>query len=251
MVQIKTKKGLTLDSIEENWKDCTKCEIGKHVRNHVFLSTIPEDMGQTDIVFIGEGPGVQEDIEDKTFVGASGKLLRKAISEVNPTCKNCQGRGVNNYPYVTCRICNGQGLISIGLINLLVCRPYDTLPTAHANRAPAATEVQNCFPRLIDTIKTLNPSLIVSLGEEPKHYSREIEQILLNLGMVVDFTHLQHPSYICRIGGIGSEPYKIYKHQIRDIFNWYRKNVPRLYTPQAENPEPVPIGGGIERNGKW
>jgi len=84
-----------------------------------------------NILFIGEAPGAQEDIEGKPFVGRSGKILRNALSELR----------ITDF-YIT---------------NLVKCRPTN-------NRNPTLEESKNCFPYLRLQLKQLNPKIICTLG---------------------------------------------------------------------------------------
>jgi len=83
------------------------------------------------ILFIGEAPGAQEDIQGKPFVGRSGNILRNALQELN----------IKNF-YIT---------------NLVKCRPP-------GNRDPLESESKNCFPYLKLQLRQLDPKIICTLG---------------------------------------------------------------------------------------
>jgi Uracil-DNA glycosylase len=68
----------TLDLIAEEVRKCQKCRLWKYRKN-----AVPgEGNNKAEIMFIGEAPGENEDIEGKPFVGAAGKLLTRLINEV-------------------------------------------------------------------------------------------------------------------------------------------------------------------------
>tara|TARA_Y100000310_G_C20465730_1_gene707563 strand:- start:103 stop:663 length:561 start_codon:yes stop_codon:yes gene_type:complete len=112
----------------EDLPSCVRCEELVDNRTNVVIG---EGSEFPDVVFIGEAPGRDEDIQSKPFVGRSGKLLRTFLKELD----------FNNY-YIT---------------NLVKCRPP-------GNRDPTASEVKNCFPYLQLQLDKLNPKVICTLG---------------------------------------------------------------------------------------
>ena len=109
--------------------DCQKCSLGKTRKNFVFGCGDPK----AKVVFVGEAPGKQEDIEGLPFVGRSGKILDENLSLINM---------MRNDIYIC---------------NVLKCRPPN-------NRAPLPSEVSKCEPYLINQIHIIKPKLIVALG---------------------------------------------------------------------------------------
>jgi len=84
-------------------------------------------------LFIGEGPGKDEDLQGEPFVGASGKLLTKLIESI------------------------GLKREDVFIANVVKCRPPN-------NRDPFPEEIDACYPYLSRQIKLLKPALIVMLG---------------------------------------------------------------------------------------
>ena len=88
---------------------------------------------QADIVFVGEAPGKQEDLQGVPFVGRAGKLLDKILAAIELTRDD------------------------VYICNVLKCRPPQ-------NRDPLPFEVEQCEPYLINQLHLINPKLIVALG---------------------------------------------------------------------------------------
>jgi DNA polymerase len=121
----------------ENLPNCTLCTELALTRTQVVVGD-----GFTDnpkIVFVGEAPGVNEDIQGKPFVGRSGQILRNTLKAL--------GFSEKDY-YIT---------------NVVKCRPPD-------NRDPKFEEAKNCFPYLQMQLEKFNPQIICSLGAHATKY---------------------------------------------------------------------------------
>jgi len=118
-----------LDKYYESIKDCTKCSLSETRTNFVFGMGNPN----SDIVFVGEAPGKNEDLQGKPFVGRGGKLLDKILLAIDLTRKD------------------------IYILNVLKCRPPE-------NRDPNSNEIETCEPYLKKQLKIIKPKLIVALG---------------------------------------------------------------------------------------
>ena len=118
-----------LEKIADEVHQCRKCDLGSLRTNAVPGEGNPN----ARILFVGEGPGADEDAQGRPFVGRAGKLLDKVI--------------------------NAMGLqrSDVFIANILKCRPPD-------NRDPRAEEIINCFPHLQRQIEVINPEIIVALG---------------------------------------------------------------------------------------
>ncbi len=119
----------TFEQLEEQIKDCKKCKLCNN-RNHIVL-----DDGKRDakIMFIGEGPGADEDAQGKPFVGKAGKLMNQAF----------KGLGIKREDvYIT---------------NIVKCRPP-------MNRNPEKDEVEACLDYLREQVMLIKPKIIVLLG---------------------------------------------------------------------------------------
>lgn len=120
----------SLDQLKIQASTCVKCSLSQTRTNSVFSRGNPK----ARIMFIGEAPGKNEDLEGKPFVGRSGQLLDKLIKqEMIMEPEQC---------YVA---------------NVVKCRPPD-------NRDPKPEEVQSCFGYLEGQLNWVQPSVIVTLG---------------------------------------------------------------------------------------
>lgn len=121
----------------KSWQDlkndclkCTKCDLCKTRTNVVFGCGNP----QAEVMFIGEGPGEQEDLRGEPFVGRSGKLLDSMLSEIGLF------RDKNIY-----------------IANIVKCRPPK-------NRDPLPEEQELCTPWLRNQFLLIKPKIIVAVG---------------------------------------------------------------------------------------
>src|SRR3989338_2730743 len=119
----------TLIEIAEQVKVCTKCGLCKARAKAVPGSGNPN----ADVMFIGEGPGKNEDLQGEPFVGAAGKFLEELLA-----CINMKRQDV----FIT---------------NVVKCRPP-------GNRDPEPEEVATCYPYLEKQVALIKPKLIVLLG---------------------------------------------------------------------------------------
>jgi len=119
----------TLEQIREDLGECTRCKLNEGRNNIVFGEGNPD----ARIVFVGEGPGRDEDMQGRPFVGRAGKLLTKII--------------------------NAMGLkrSDVYICNVVKCRPPK-------NRNPEADEVAACEPFLLRQIRSIQPEVIICLG---------------------------------------------------------------------------------------
>jgi uracil-DNA glycosylase family 4 len=109
--------------------DCTRCVLSKTRTNTVF----GEGAADADLVFVGEGPGADEDASGRPFVGRAGELLTKMI------------------------IAMGLSREQVFIANVVKCRPPN-------NRTPAPEEVSTCWPYLVQQLQIICPKVIVTLG---------------------------------------------------------------------------------------
>jgi DNA polymerase len=119
----------TLPKIREDIGDCTRCKLHKGRNKIVFGDGSPK----AELVFIGEGPGADEDQQGIPFVGRAGKLLTQMI----------EAMGLQRQDVYIC--------------NVVKCRPPE-------NRAPEPDEVTTCSPYLLRQIDVIRPKVIVCLG---------------------------------------------------------------------------------------
>ena len=119
-----------LAAIEARAKACVKCgELSRCRRSVVF----GVGSAQAEIMFVGEAPGRDEDMQGEPFVGRAGELLTKIIAAM------------------------GFKREDVYIANVLKCRPPE-------NRTPFPDEVTNCLPYLLSQIELIKPKMIVALG---------------------------------------------------------------------------------------
>ncbi len=117
------------EELEESIKDCNKCKLCSNRKNIVF-GTGNKVAG---IMFIGEGPGADEDIQGEPFVGKAGKLMNMAFEVL----------GINRE--------------KVYIANIVKCRPP-------SNRNPEHDEAQTCLNYLRNQVMLVKPKIIVLLG---------------------------------------------------------------------------------------
>jgi uracil-DNA glycosylase family 4 len=122
-------KGDTLLKIREDLGECTRCKLHK-TRNQIVFG---DGSSKARLVFVGEGPGADEDQQGLPFVGRAGKLLTQMIEAMGLQRKD------------------------VYICNVVKCRPP-------GNRAPEPDEVTPCSPFLLRQIDVMNPKVIVCLG---------------------------------------------------------------------------------------
>ena len=121
--------GKDLAAIASQIAACTRCSL--HVTR---TKTVPgQGQSHPDILFVGEGPGADEDIQGLAFVGRAGQLLTRLITRM------------------------GYRREDVFIANVVKCRPPE-------NRKPLPEEMQACLPYLKAQITALNPKVIVTLG---------------------------------------------------------------------------------------
>ena len=159
----------SLDIIREHIGDCQRCRLCKQRNTIVFGSGNP----RAELVFVGEGPGRDEDIQGLPFVGRAGKLLTQMI----------EAMGLKRNDVYIC--------------NVVKCRPPE-------NRAPEPDEMETCSPFLYRQLAVINPKAIVCLGAiafqaiygQKQSISRLRGQWLEFRGIPMMGTY--HPAYLLR-----------------------------------------------------
>ncbi|MBF0557146.1 MAG: uracil-DNA glycosylase [Nitrospirae bacterium] len=123
-------KEAALGELREFIGDCRRCKLSEGRTNIVF----GEGNADTGIMFIGEGPGREEDAQGRPFVGDAGKLLDRLIEKM------------------------GFRREDVYIANIVKCRPP-------MNRDPQEDEVASCLQFLVKQIEIIQPRVIVSLGK--------------------------------------------------------------------------------------
>lgn len=119
----------TLDDIRADIGECTRCKLHEH-RTHIVFG---EGNPHADLMFVGEGPGADEDATGRPFVGRAGQLLDRMIEAI------------------------GMKREQVYIANIVKCRPP-------GNREPEPDEVATCEPFLYRQINVIRPKLVVALG---------------------------------------------------------------------------------------
>jgi uracil-DNA glycosylase family 4 len=162
-------EGDTLLKIREDIGDCKRCKLHKSRNNIVFADGNPK----AELIFVGEGPGHDEDIQGLPFVGRAGKLLTQMIEAMGLQRKD------------------------VYICNVVKCRPPE-------NRLPEKDEIAECSPFLLRQLDTINPKVIVCLGacaaQTLLETNRGISQFR---GQWLDFRGKKlmatyHPAYLLR-----------------------------------------------------
>jgi len=167
-----------LEKLNKYWQENCKCELRKTATQAVFGN----GNANTEIVFIGEAPGKNEDLKGIPFVGAAGKFLEEMLSKI------------------------GKKREDIYITNILKYRPPN-------NRDPLPEEKEDCNEWLINELKIISPKLIVFLGRHsmlrffPTEKISEIHGKLLiksipELGKKQAFLPLYHPAAALYNGGM-------------------------------------------------
>ena len=161
--------GDTLERICSDLGECTRCKLHRHRNKIVFGAGNP----RAELMFVGEGPGHDEDLQGLPFVGRAGQLLTQMIEAM------------------------GLSRSDVYIANVVKCRPPE-------NRAPEKDESSTCMPFLLRQIGAIQPKVIVCLGSVAA-------QALLNTNKAIsrfrgewfDFRSARlmatyHPAYLLR-----------------------------------------------------
>lgn len=170
-MDIKKYKQQLLNQLYAPYKKCLACPLGSLGRTNVVFG---EGNPDARLMFIGEGPGKEEDAQGRPFVGRSGKLLNRIIENI----------GIKRQ--------------DIFITNIVKCRPPN-------NRKPLPIESQICKNLLLlNQIKIICPKVICTLGStatqgllEKKIKITKIHGIRINMGSII-IIPTYHPAYVLR-----------------------------------------------------
>ena len=162
-------KSSALKLIRADIGDCTRCRLHKGRTNLVFgVGNV-----NADLMFVGEGPGADEDAKGEPFVGRAGQLLNNMISAM------------------------GIKREDVYIANVVKCRPP-------SNRTPEKDECDTCSPFLMRQIDVIKPKVIVALGAVAAKNLLAVNDSMSNLrGRWYDFRDSKllvtyHPAYLLR-----------------------------------------------------
>jgi uracil-DNA glycosylase family 4 len=181
----------TLPNFYQQIKDCKKCHLHKTRTNFVF------GVGNqnAEVMFIGEAPGREEDLQGEPFVGRAGQLLDKILAAINFTRDE------------------------VYIANILKCRPPE-------NRDPLPDEIEMCEPYLLEQIRIIQPKIICALGRIAAQSLLKTKQALGQLrGKIhayngIRFLVTYHPAALLR--------YPQYKRATWDDVRLLRKEYDKL-----------------------
>ena len=159
----------TLKEIRTDLGDCQRCRLSTRRKNIVFGMGAPD----ARLMFVGEGPGFEEDQSGEPFVGAAGRLLTKIIEAIHHSREQ------------------------VYICNIIKCRPP-------GNRNPMPDEIETCFPFLKRQIASVKPDIICALGTFAAQTLLETSAPISKLrGRFHDYSGVKvlptyHPAYLLR-----------------------------------------------------
>ncbi len=162
-------EGDSLEGICGELAGCTRCKLHRRRTNIVFGVGNPH----AELVFVGEGPGHDEDVQGIPFVGRAGQLLTQMI------------------------IAMGIKRDDVYIANVVKCRPPE-------NRTPEKDEIATCLPFLMRQLANINPKVIVSLGSVASQALLNTNKSISHFrGQWFDFRGAKlmatyHPAYLLR-----------------------------------------------------
>ncbi|MGF1508874.1 MAG: uracil-DNA glycosylase family protein [Myxococcota bacterium] len=168
--RIRLDRAPTLDVVREILGDCSRCGLATGRTQIVFGVGNPS----ADVMFVGEGPGAEEDRRGEPFVGKAGELLTRIIE-----------RGM------------GMKRSEVYIANIVKCRPPN-------NRDPEPVEVDACVPFLSAQIRLVAPKVIVCLGKYASQTLLQVKTPITRLrGQWSEFMNVPvmptyHPAYLLR-----------------------------------------------------
>jgi DNA polymerase len=190
-----------LAMIREDLGECTRCKLYTLGRKQIVFGVGNQD---ADVMFVGEAPGADEDIQGEPFVGRAGQLLTKMIGAM------------------------GFSRDDVYIANVLKCRPPN-------NRNPEPDEVEQCEPFLFRQIASIQPKVIIALGKfAAQALLKSSDPISRLRGRVYDYRGAKliptfHPSFLLRSPGYKREAWDDLKQALAIL----GREVPR----SAQSPE--------------
>jgi uracil-DNA glycosylase len=144
-----------LVAIREDLGDCTRCKLHRQGRKQIVFGV---GNAEAELMFVGEGPGADEDEQGEPFVGRAGQLLNNMISAM------------------------GLRREDVYIGNIVKCRPPK-------NRTPERDECETCSPFLMRQIAAVRPKIIVALGAVAAHTLLGMTDSMAKLrGRIYDFS---------------------------------------------------------------
>jgi DNA polymerase len=169
-VMLSKNQAEALAAVRADIGDCTRCKLHTLGRRQIVFGV---GNPNADLMFVGEAPGADEDIQGEPFVGRAGQLLTKIIEAI------------------------GLRREDVYIANVIKCRPPQ-------NRNPELDEVETCEPFLFRQIDIINPKVIVALGKfGAQTLLRTLDPISRLRGRVYSYRGAKlvptfHPAYLLR-----------------------------------------------------
>jgi len=169
-----------LAAIREDLGDCTRCKLHAQGRKQIVFGV---GNPTADVMFVGEAPGADEDLQGVPFVGRAGQLLTKMIAAMGFT---------RNDVYIA---------------NVLKCRPP-------GNRNPEPDEIASCEPFLFRQLASVEPRVVIALGAFAARTLLKTDEPISRLrGRVFDYRGAKliptfHPSFLLRSPGYKREAWE-------------------------------------------
>ncbi|HDH96851.1 MAG TPA: uracil-DNA glycosylase [Proteobacteria bacterium] len=181
-------RGMTLAEVQEILGNCTRCKLWQHRTNIVFGEGNPH----AELMFVGEAPGQEEDLQARPFVGKAGKLLTQMIEAM------------------------GKSRSDVYIANVLKCRPP-------GNRNPEPDEIAACEPFLLMQIQIIRPKVVCALGNVAAQTLLKTRQGIGSLrGRFYNFMGAKlyptfHPAYLLRNPKAKVDAWKDLKLVMREL----------------------------------
>lgn len=184
-----------LRQIREDLGDCTRCRLHKQGRKQIVFGV---GNPRAELMFVGEGPGADEDEQGEPFVGRAGQLLNKMIEAM------------------------GLKRDQVYIANVVKCRPPE-------NRTPEKDECDTCSPFLLRQIEAISPKAIVALGAVAAKTLLGVADSMNNLrkrsydfrGTTLFVTY--HPAYLLRDPRQKAEAWK----DLQNVMSFLGLELPR------------------------
>jgi DNA polymerase len=169
-----------LEAVREDIGDCSRCKLHALGRRQIVFGV---GNPSADLMFVGEAPGADEDIQGEPFVGRAGQLLTKMIEAM------------------------GLSRSDVYIANVLKCRPPE-------NRNPEPDEIAQCEPFLFRQVASIQPKVIIALGAFAARTLLKTQAPISRLrGRVHEYRGAQlvatfHPSFLLRSPGYKREAWQ-------------------------------------------
>ncbi|HEX9022846.1 MAG TPA: uracil-DNA glycosylase [Geobacteraceae bacterium] len=176
----------SLEEIRKELGECLRCELGKKRTNLVFGVGNPH----ARLVFVGEAPGRDEDLQGEPFVGEAGQILTRLINRMGFTRQD------------------------VYICNVLKCRPPN-------NRDPQKDEIEQCGPFMLRQVKAIGPEVVVALGAFAAHTLLQSTVPISKLrGRFHDYHGIPlmptyHPSFLLRNRGNNAVYWTVWEDMVQ------------------------------------